>query len=482
MQFQDSDFHDVCGADIGPIQLEQQMEMLKSLEFLGMVLDNVYSGIIVCDRSCRILFMNKVYGELLKTDPKQAIGKHIKEYFPHSRLAGVLISGTPELGQRCSLKTDAVLLVNRIPLKRDNEIIGVILQTIFRDYKDFTDLVNRINSLERKVKYQEQALESLFSPKHSLDSIVGETKIINDVKNLARKFAGVDSPVLILGPTGSGKELFAHGVHASSDVASGPLVCVNCAAIPKDLMESELFGYEGGAFTGAQKKGKPGQIELADKGTLYLDEVGELPLSAQAKLLRVVEEKTLVRLGGVRSVEVNFRLIAATNRDLREMSRTGQFREDLFFRLNTLTLTIPPLAQRPTDVRLLVSSFLDARGRPDCLVQPEALEALENYQWPGNVRELKNVVDRALSLVDGSSIKLEHLPTEILGLSCGPQEVSGTLDRSLSEEVARFEKTIIAKAVHLTKGNMSKAAKMLSISRSALYEKFRKHHITPPVE
>jgi sensor histidine kinase regulating citrate/malate metabolism len=155
MQFPDSDFHEVCGADIGPIQLEQQMEMLKSLEFLGMVLDNVYAGIIVCDRSCHILFMNKVYGELLKTDPGQALGKHIKEYFPHSRLAGVLTSGTPELGQRCSLKTDAVLLVNRIPLKRDNEIIGVILQTIFRDYKDFTDLVNRINSLERKVKYLE---------------------------------------------------------------------------------------------------------------------------------------------------------------------------------------------------------------------------------------------------------------------------------------------------------------------------------------
>ena len=140
---------------------------------------------------------------------------------------------------------------------------------------------------------------------------MGATKIINDVKDLARKFAGVDSPVLILGPTGSGKELFAHGVHASSNVASGPLVCVNCAAIPKDLLESELFGYEGGAFTGAQKKGKPGQIELANQGTLYLDEVGELPLNAQAKLLRVVEEKTLVRLGGVRSIEVNFRLVCS---------------------------------------------------------------------------------------------------------------------------------------------------------------------------
>ena len=164
MQFQDNDIHDACAASIGAIQLDEQVEMLKSLEFLGMVLDNVYSGIIVCDRSCRILFMNKVYGELLKIDPRQAIGKHIKEYFPRSRLSNVLTTGAPELGQKCSLKTEAVLLVNRIPLKREDEIIGVILQTIFRDYKDFTDLVNRLNSLERKVKYQEQALESLFRP------------------------------------------------------------------------------------------------------------------------------------------------------------------------------------------------------------------------------------------------------------------------------------------------------------------------------
>jgi transcriptional regulator with PAS, ATPase and Fis domain len=459
----------------GPQNLE---DMLKFGDFLQFVLDNVYSGIIVIDQHCHIIFMNKVYAELLKTDPKDAVGKHIKEYFPHSRLSKVMATGIPELGHRCSLKTDAVLLVNRLPLREDGKVVGAILQTVFRDYKDFSDLVRKLNLLERKVKRQELVLETIFSPKYTFDSIIGESKAINDVKLLAQKFAKADSPILILGPTGTGKELFAHAAHAASSRSLGPLVCLNCAAVPKDLMESELFGYEEGAFTGAKKGGKPGLMELANEGSLYLDEIGELSPSAQAKLLRVIEYKVLTRLGSVKSCKVDFRLIAATSRDLQEMIRRGEFRRDLFYRLNTMILNIPPLSKRPEDIPILIRHFLRIAGRPECRIIDEPLAALTSYKWPGNIRELQNVIDRALSLTEGDYIHLEHLPLELLETNLNSEILFGRLDSFLAEKVANFEKNLLINAVKITKGNMSKTSKLLGISRSTLYEKFHKYDLS----
>ena len=457
----------------GPHGLE---DMLQSINFLRFVLDNVYSGIIVCNAHSQIIFMNKVYAELLRIDPQEAAGKDIKEYFPDSRLSHVLATGIPELGQRCSLKTEALLLVNRIPLKHNGQIVGVILQTVLRDYKDFTDLVRKLNILERKVKRQEMALERIFSPKYTFDSIIGEGKTIKEVKLLAQKYARADSPILILGPTGTGKELFAHAMHAASNRNLGPFVCLNCAAVPKDLLESELFGYEEGAFTGAKKGGKPGLIELANGGTLYLDEISELSLAAQAKLLRIIEDKVLTKVGGIKSSEIDFRLIAATNRDLQVMIQRGEFRQDLFYRLNTMILHIPLLAKRPEDIPLLIKQFLKAAGRPGCRLHEETLEALAHYQWPGNIRELKNIIDRALSLCEKNELKLEHLPVEVLeaGLHRNLYDIP---DNALAQKVANFEKIILLNAVKTSKGNMSNTAKFLGISRSALYEKFRKYNL-----
>ena len=452
-------------------------EVRNLVEFLGLVLDNVYSGIIVCDINCRIVFMNQVYADLLKADRKQAVGKHIKDYFPNSRLSRALATGTPELGQRCSLKTDAVLLVNRIPLQSDGKTVGIILQTIFKDYKDFTDLVTKLNLLEREVKFQKRALESVLSARFTFDSIIGESKAIKEIKELALKFAQTDSPVLILGDTGTGKELFAHSIHASSNRSSGPFVCLNCAAVPKDLLESELFGYVPGAFTGASKEGKTGQIELANGGTLYLDEIGELPLNAQAKLLRVVENKVLRKLGAVKSDEVDFRLVAATNRNLRDMMSRGEFREDFYYRLSTMILRVPTLTQRVSDIRMLVSHLLKTADKHNIRVTEEALAVLERYDWPGNVRELKNVIDSALSVTESGDLDVKHLPHEVLGLSCSRGELSEYSNSSLAHEMGRFEKTLLARAVKLAHGNMSKAAKILGISRSTLYEKCRKHRL-----
>ncbi len=448
-------------------------------ELLSLVLDNVYSGIIVCDLDCRIVFMNRIYGELLGIDPLEAVGRHIEEYFVNSRLPQVLSSGRAELGKHCTLKTAAPMLVNRIPFEYRGRTAGVILQTIFRDYQAFTDLVTRLNLLENEVKYYKKGLNRVLSPLYSFDSIVGQSQAIGEVKRVCAKYARTESPVLILGATGTGKELFAHAVHSASGRSAGPFVCVDCAAIPRELLESELFGYESGAFTGASRKGKVGKIQLAQGGTVYLDEIGELSLGAQAKLLRVLESKTLDRLGGVKSVQVDFRLVAATNRNLKEMMSRGEFREDLYYRLCTMTVEIPPLSQRCEDIAPLVEHFLKALDRPGARLSPRAIEALETYSWPGNVRELKNILERALSLADGSVIDLEHLPAEVFNIYQAEMSLSDLSDSSLSAEMARYEKMILGRALGLSQGNMSKAAKILGISRSTLYEKCRKYGLGP---
>jgi transcriptional regulator with PAS, ATPase and Fis domain len=465
------------GKELHEFVANQLGDLGNLVDFLGLVLDNVYAGIIVCDRNCRIVFMNQVYADLLKTDRMEALGKHIEEFFPNSRLPQVMEEGKPELGQRCSLKTETMLLVNRIPLIRQGRVTGVILHTIFRDYKSFTELARKLNVLEHEVKFQRKALDVVLSSKYTFESIIGRSKIIEDAKILSRKYAQTDSPVLILGPTGTGKELFAHAVHSASPRCMGPFVSLNCAGIPRDLLESELFGYEAGAFTGAGKSGKTGQIELAHRGTLYLDEIGELPMNAQAKLLRVLEQKLLAKVGGVKPVPVDFRLVAATNRDLNEMIRRGDFREDFYYRLNAMTVNVPSLSQRPDDIPVLIRHFLSLSDKSHVQVSDEAVKMLKAYRWPGNVRELKNVVERALSLAEGPAIHPEHLPAQILGATCAVDNVSWFPNTRLNQDMARFEKSVLIRALSHAHKNMSKAAKMLGISRSTLYEKCRRHGI-----
>ncbi|MBW2112275.1 MAG: sigma 54-interacting transcriptional regulator [Deltaproteobacteria bacterium] len=457
---------------------EKEISGLKILiNSLELILNNVYSGIIFCDTNCNIVFMNHVYAELLGVDRNEAVGKSIYEFFPDSRLPFVMRTGKPELGQQCSLRGEIPFLVNRIPIKRGNETIGIILQSIFRDYASFKELVARLNLLETKVKSYRRELNSLLSARYSFDDIVGKSPTISQARTICAKYAGTDAPILILGATGTGKELFAHAIHTASTRASAPFVCVNCAAIPKDLLESELFGYAPGAFTGAQQKGKAGKIEMAHRGTLFLDEMGDLPLNAQAKLLRVLESKTLERVGDLKPISVDFRLIAATNKDLRGMIDRNEFREELFYRLNTMTIKVPPLAERTGDIPLLLKHFLQAMGKPEIRCSSSAMEVLKRYPWPGNVRELKNVIERAVSLLDGHEINVEHLPSEIMTLQCDVRQRPSKTGRLLSEELFRCEHHILVEALKLNQGNMSRTARFLGISRSAFYEKCKKHNI-----
>ncbi|MCG2774375.1 MAG: sigma 54-interacting transcriptional regulator [Desulfobacterales bacterium] len=457
---------------------EKRIVELKDLtQVLGLILDNVYSGIIFCDRKCNIIFMNQVYAELLGVDRKEAVGKSIFEFFPDSRLPLVVSSGKAELGQRCSLKGEVPFLVNRLPIKRGNDTIGIILQSIFKDYASFKDLVARLNLLETKVKFYKRELKSLLSARYSFDDIKGESSSIREAKRLCSKYASTDAPILILGATGTGKELFAHAIHTASKRANAPFVCVNCAAIPKDLLESELFGYAPGAFTGAHQKGKAGKIEMAHRGTLFLDEMGDLPLNAQAKLLRVLEGKVLERVGDLKRIEVDFRLIAATNKDLRGMISRNEFREELFYRLNTMTVSAPRLTERKGDIPLLLSYFLSAMGKSRIRCTGAAMEILQRYPWPGNVRELKNVIERAVSLIDRDMIDVEHLPSEIITLQYDIKRERGESGKLLSKQLFQCEYNILVEALKLTKGNMSKTARILGVSRSTFYEKCKKHNL-----
>jgi PAS domain S-box-containing protein len=448
-------------------------ELEDLVETLRLVLDNVHSGIIVCNKESKILYMNRFYADLLKAHREEALGKHIKEFFPESRLPEVLQSGEMELGQRCSLRADVALLVNRIPVKRGSETIGVILQTIFKDYAEINELMARLNLLEREVKYYKRGLDSMLSATYTLDSIIGRSRRLVEAKRMAEKYAKTDAAVLIVGATGTGKELFAQAVHMASARKNGPFVCVNCAAIPKDLLESELFGYETGAFTGARQRGKPGKIELAQRGTLFLDEIGDLPLGAQSKILRVLETKKIEKLGSLLGVKVNFRLVAATNRDLRSMIDRDEFREDLFYRLNTMTIEIPPLSERSDDVIALVNRFLSSMGRPSCEVTEAAQRKLRSYSWPGNVRELKNVVERAVSLAEDDVIDVDQLPYEVRSFESRCRSDSASSLKPLADEVACYEKEVIVDALRVSKGNMARTAKLLGVSRSTLYEKCR---------
>jgi len=460
---------------IKPVRLPFDMGSL--VEAFKHILNRVYSGIIFCDKDSRILFMNRFYASLLKADPEEAVGKHIKAYFPLSRLPVVLETGQAELGKKCSLRTNLALLVNRVPIEQDGKTVGVVLQTTFRDFTEINDVMTRLNLLEKEVTYYKEGLDSILSATYSFDSIVGGNKRLVDAKRTAEKYARTDSPVLILGATGTGKELFAHAVHRASGRKDGPFVCVNCAAIPRELLESELFGYAPGAFTGAKRGGKAGKIEMAHGGTLFLDEIGDLPLNAQAKLLRVLETKKIERVGGVKAMDVDFRLVAATNKGLREMIHRNEFREDLFYRLNTLTVEIPSLSKRTDDISELVHFFLKSSGNGHIQVSEAVLQMLECYSWPGNVRELKNVVMRGVSLIEGGRFEVEHLPMEIVRFQSDCSDTTPSRMGPLSTELKRHEKKVLAQALRLNHGNMSKTAKVLGISRSTLYEKCRLHEL-----
>jgi len=452
-------------------------DQARELDMLRLILDNIYNGIMITDPKGFITHFNHPYGQFLGLQPEKQIGRHCTEVVENTRMHIVGKTGQPEINQTHLIQGQK-MVVQRIPIKQDGKVIAVFGQVMFKDVRDVTKLAHRLSLLESKVELYEQEIMSLRSTRYTLDGIVGVSETIRSLKAEALRAAGNQFPVLLTGESGTGKELFAQGIHHASPRKLHPFVRINCAAIPRDLLESELFGYEKGAFTGAKAGGKPGKFELAKEGTLFLDEIGDLPLDLQPKLLRVLEEKEFERVGGTKLIRSDFRLIAATNQNLETMMDRGRFRKDLFYRLNVIPLFLSPLRERREDIVPLALHMLekmsDEAGFPAVTLDPAVEGILEAYDWPGNVRELSNVLERVLSSLEGNAIHPRDLPFHLKrrrGLQ-GP--LSG---RSLREAQARAEKDTIQEALNAADYNKARAARMLGIHRTLLYKKMKKYRL-----
>jgi len=371
-------------------------------------------------------------------------------------------------------------VVSRLPIIEDGKPVGAVGKAIFRNLDDLREAIRRMDALEGQLAFYRDELQRVNGTRYTLDSIVTQNEAMVRLKALALQAARGMATILLRGESGTGKELFAHAIHNASPRRGRPFVKVNCAAIPEHLLESEFFGYAGGAFTDARKGGKPGKFELAAGGTIFLDEVGDMAPSLQSKLLRVLQEREFERIGGTATIHADVRVIAATNHDLEAMVEAGDFRRDLYYRLNVVSLTIPPLRERREDILPLAHEFIrkfnEVMGQKVTGLTPEAAAILREHDWPGNVRELENVIERAMSLGARDSIGVEHLPAHLEArLETGAASPRTRELLGYRDAVARAESQAISEALLKAGGNKTKAARLLGISRSHLYEKIAEH-------
>ncbi|MGE5404032.1 MAG: sigma-54 interaction domain-containing protein [Candidatus Saccharibacteria bacterium] len=450
------------------------------LRWLTNALDEL-GGLVIVDKNSRIVFISARYAEyLLDTSAQEAIGKPLQKYISQNDLVKVLQTGIPKLGTVWS-QNGRSLIVSLLPLTEKGIIIGAMGVTIFPRLEEAVDFARRIIGEDTQLDYYKEEVKRLWGAKYSFESIRGSSLAIVEAKRRAWDIAATHSPVLIIGDTGTGKELFAHAIHVDSPKKDGPFVVVNCAGIPDNLVESELFGYEDGAFTGAKKGGKPGKFEMAHNGTLFLDEVAELPLHVQAKLLRVLQEHEIERVGGTTLIRIKVRVISATNVDLEDRVARGLFREDLYYRLNVFSVTIPPLIKRMEDIPALshffITSFNQEAGTKVTGLSEGAQRILRQYNWPGNVRELKSTIERAcldakMGLIQPGNL---YYITDKIGRRHGENPSSTRSGRvlSLKEITDQTEKEAILKALELTGGNKRQACEILDINRTTFYKKLK---------
>ncbi|MFY9416269.1 MAG: sigma 54-interacting transcriptional regulator [bacterium] len=427
------------------------------------ILESMFDGFLTIDGQGRVVYMNASGGRILGVDHKKVIGKFVGDIVDFKPvILEVLKSGRGYVDKEFMVKTSTGFkhfLKTAIPIRDENGRITAVVDT-FREIKRVRKLVNKMVGAQAQFTFAD---------------IIGNSPPMREALRLARMAAHSSSPVLIQGESGTGKELFAQSIHNASSRRDGPFVALNCAALPHELIESELFGYEEGAFTGACRGGRPGKFELASGGTIFLDEIGDMPLDMQAKLLRVLEEKRVVRLGGHHYIDCDVRVIAATNRDLAQEVERGNFRRDLYYRLNVIYIPLPPLRQRGADIELFIEHFsrqIGAQlGREPYPFASEALQVMRSYPWPGNVRELKNIIERVLNMAPGPVVTgaevCKHLRSQA--------EQGGLTGEVLSME--EVERQAIQRALKVAGGNVSRAARLLKISRNTLYNKLKKYQL-----
>ncbi|HHV82650.1 MAG TPA: sigma 54-interacting transcriptional regulator, partial [Tepidanaerobacter syntrophicus] len=448
----------------GAYSIEKQLALIRSNQIIDTAFNSINEGILITDSKLNLILANKAALKILGIEQEQIFHIPIVSLIQnHESVDEIITSLKPIFDAECTFCTGSKSVrttANFAPILDTSGISGLVIT--FKEEKYVHRFVNKIAG---------------YRANYVFEDIVAVNPNMKKVIESARKASITDCNVLITGESGTGKELFAQAIHNNSKRAKGPFVAVNCASLPKDLVESELFGYEKGAFTGANKEGHPGKFELADGGTIFLDEIGELPIEIQPKLLRVLDNHKISRVGSTHERQVNVRVLAATNKNLRKEVDNKNFRDDLYYRLNVINITIPPLRNRMEDVRVLANVFLSRLNKANPENHKEFdkdfITKLERYHWPGNVRELQNVIERAYYLTDGRLITEEYLPENIsIGLK---NEDSKLKDNIIPLKI--IEERSIKNTLAASGGDILKTAEMLNLSRATIYRKIKKYNI-----
>lgn len=444
-----------------------------------------FEAMTVVDAKGRLVFISPVHERFFGLNPGAAIGRPVREVIQNTRLDRILKSGKPEVGALQKIGSDE-RVVSRIPIRRAGKIVGAVGRVMFKGPQQVENLLKRINTLENEVQFYRRETSALRNNSYGLETLIGTSPAMQRLRAEIAKVAPLEIPVHIRGESGTGKELVAHAIHHLSPRRDTQMVMVNSAAMPSTLVEAELFGYEAGAFTGADRKGRKGKFEMADNGTIFLDEIGDTPLEVQVKLLRVLQDRRIERIGGGTPRDVDFRLVSATNRDLKEMIVEEKFRLDLYYRISAIVIIVPPLRQRVDDIPALVAHILkelcSRYAQPVPKVTADALEYLLDQHWPGNVRQLRHEIERAMvfcenGLIDASTLA-DHSDLEQVAPPTTPRVSPGafekdTSDRLMKDMVGDLERRVVADVMQKHAGNKRRVAQQLGISRSYLYKILR---------
>ncbi|MGE5372420.1 MAG: sigma-54 interaction domain-containing protein [Solirubrobacterales bacterium] len=437
-----------------------------------------FKGYIIVDRDSRIVSITRNYVEFLGySDPNECVGRLVTEIIPSSKLPATIATGTADIADIWTLGGES-LVVNRLPLRLNREIVGAISYDVFPDMKEVSAFARRYLVKEQTDALTQSARES-WKAKYTIKDMIGISAALLHIKRQIELVADADIPVLINGESGTGKELIAHALHNESGRQDAAFVRINCASIPESLWESELFGYEDGAFTGAKRGGKLGKFEIADRGTIFLDEISEMPLAPQAKLLRVLQEMEIERVGSEKLRRVDVRLVAATNQNLEEMVRQKKFREDLYYRLAVFEINMPPLRERKEDIPFLAKHMTQKisynQGSSVSGLGTQSLRLLQQYEWPGNVRELSNTLERACLVQRSGDITVQTLVSVKPALRPLSSDLTDSTNARPAQKgtLRQAEYTAILDALVSAGGNRKLAAEILGIHRTSLYNKMK---------
>lgn len=441
------------------------------------IVETLTDGVLTVDKDGFVTFMNQVGAEILCVDRESSIGKHISDVVDFKPvILDVLKTGKGYIDKEFLLTKrsgDKIhFMKTAVPIKDEKGNIITVVDT-FRKIKRVNKMVNELSGSYANF---------------SFDDIIGSSIKIQDCISKAKASAKSMSNVLITGESGTGKELIAHAIHNHSDRRNQPFVSINCGAIPRELLESELFGYEPGSFTGASTKGRMGKFELADGGTIFLDEIGEMPIDMQVKLLRVIQDRKITRIGGNNIFDLDVRIIAATNKDLFEQCRKGCFREDLYYRINVLHVNLPPLRERKEDISELIMHFMNKLSvklnKEIYDISPVAMNKIVSYSWPGNIRELENTVERAVNLCSGHIISEDDVFIDNVQESFNFHSNAGEAESNIDiisktdiEPLEVIEKRAIERALNISGGNITTTANLLKVTRNTIYNKMKKYNL-----